>query len=80
MKGTILLIVWADTNKKGSPLLADIQICFPEKEGYIDMEQRRDIIHAIDKITPVCLINYGCCDYRITKTEKFMKKKCEDCE
>jgi hypothetical protein len=74
------IFLWIDTNQKTcAPIVGHIEINF---HGTINEEKLFSIIQNIDKVTPVSMIvteGHPFKAYRVTKTEAFMNKPCEEC-
>jgi hypothetical protein len=77
-KHKLKLFVW-ETTSQGSPIIRNVIIEFVN----VAEVRVKDIIVAIDKVTPITAIMFDCegCGeiYRVKKTEDSMKKPCESC-
>jgi hypothetical protein len=67
------LALWVDTDLRTcTPITGYMDISFEVEEGKVFA-----ILRAIDKATPIYSIKIKRTTYHITKTEEFMKKRCE---
>jgi hypothetical protein len=71
----IVLYLWLDTDQTTCEAIkGNMSISFEVDEGKIFA-----IFRAVDKVTPIYSIKVGTITYHITKTEKFMNKRCDAC-